>query len=156
LNSIAKGIEIRNSYVNSYSVAFGIAGANDVSDINIHDNTVRGTLYSYPWFNGTNGLKYAGVERADWRIIKNVSLSISIGMKVHNVNNVTIEGNREVIADKRPGVELINVGGAVNIKRNEFINATTTYVAARSSAKIVCCSNKLAIMGSFDYPSVCR
>ncbi|MGH8604492.1 MAG: right-handed parallel beta-helix repeat-containing protein, partial [Gammaproteobacteria bacterium] len=118
LYSIVKGVEIRDSYVNSYSVAFGLAGANDVSDINIHNNMVRNTLYSYPWFNGINGNKYAGVGRANWRIIDNTSLSMSSGIKVHNVRNVAIAGNRQVTAIDFPGVELINVEGEVSIKGN--------------------------------------
>lgn len=154
--NFVKGVEIRNSYVNSYNVAFGLAGANDVSDINIHDNTVRDTLYSYPWFNGVHGTRYTGVKRVNWRIINNVSVTKSIGIKVYNVSDVTIEGNRQETVDGRPGVESVNVGGVLNIKGNEFTNASTTYTTVRDSAEILACGNKLTTMGSFDQPSVCQ
>jgi hypothetical protein len=154
--NLVKEVEIRNSYVNAYHVAFGLAGANDISDIDIHDNVVRGTLNSYPWLNGINGVRYAGVARANWRIINNRVLGISTGMKIYNVSDVTIEGNRQLTTGGRPGIEVLNVGGVLTIKRNELDNAATTYIASNSKAKIISCGNKLTAIGRYDQPTVCQ
>lgn len=160
-NSSVKGIEIRNSYINAYTVAFGVSGtrharvAND--DIYVHDNIVRSTLTSYPWFNGS----IPGAVRSHWRITNNTVLNPTLGIFVSGVTGVTLEGNRQPIVKQStgplyPGVRLTNVAGPISIRGNEFLDATTTYTVASSGAQITACSNKLTEAGAFNQPGVCR
>jgi hypothetical protein len=46
--SSVRCVEIRNSYLNAYTVAFALGGLNNISDVYVHDNIVRYTLPSYP------------------------------------------------------------------------------------------------------------
>jgi hypothetical protein len=161
--SSVKGVEIRNSYINSRTVAFSITGstaalvAND--NIYIHDNMVR---YSRAggWFVGGRGGDYR-TTRSNWRITNNtIQNRYRGGIRIVGVTNVTIEGNRQFNVKGKdpayPGVYLNNVGGKVSIKNNEFIDATAIYKAVSSSAEVSACNNKLTITGSFDRPSVCQ
>ncbi len=148
------GVKIRNSYVNTYTVAFSLAGgAGKVSNIDIHNNTVRSTDPAFPWLSGENAAP--DPLRQNWRILNNLVQIPSLGIVVSNILNVAVEKNVSPITKGYSAVTLNNVTGTIVIAHNDFSGAGNVNKNISVDGSLRICGNRLQPDGGFDQPERC-
>jgi len=161
--SYTTNVEIRNSYVNSRTVAFAATGVQDTSNIDIHDNTVRWSALSWPWVTEGDNRASTG-RRHDWRVVHNQVLTglDSPALAFSNTDNVEVGDNVSPVNSssnpevaKFPGVTLSGVGGTVTVTNNDFSGAGWVYAADSNTGRVRACDNRIAEDGDFDRPRNC-
>jgi len=125
-----RNIEIRDSYVNSHLHAFSSAGRGDVSNIEIHHNTVDG--YSVPWVYVKETY---GLRRHDWSIHDNQVLRLQGSpmpmLYFVRVDTVAVERNisHAQTTQSRKAVSFTDARGVLLVANNDFTGACWDYVA---------------------------
>lgn len=161
-----RDIEIRNSYINAYTVAFAHSSVG-AHDVYIHDNHIRYSLPSHPWIEMPDQPDYLDHPRSNWRIINNRvdSLAEEVpGIRLTNISGVEISGN---VAGERPppaaragatlpAVDLRRASGSIVIRGNDFTGNTTVYSADAATAPVASCGNRLVANGAFNMTAPCQ
>lgn len=123
---VIRNIEIRDSTIHSWLLAFASAGRGTVSDVWIHDNTVTRSGVPFVYVRASDGSR-----RANWRIHDNV-VTYGLGspqpaMLFERVDNVSVLRNTVAIspAQSRWFVGFTDTGGTLEVKHNDVRDATT-------------------------------
>jgi hypothetical protein len=91
-NEVISGVEIRDSHVSSWLVAFSSAGPGVVNDVFIHGNTIGHSGVPFVYDRST-----VGAHRDSWRVAHNtVNATLSSplpAMLFANTSNVVVSGN---------------------------------------------------------------
>lgn len=139
---VISNIEIKNSRVHSWLLAFAAGGPGAVNDISIHDNTVTGS--GVPFIYDVSTL---GVARSNW-LIANNRVTVGLGspqpaMKFANTTGVVIKGNYVPVATTQSRLEagLQNNTTNAQIICNQFPGAGTTYISADNTSSFIASGN---------------
>lgn len=123
---VIRDIEIRNSTVHSWLLAFASGGRGNVSDVYIHHNTVTRSGVPFVYVRATDGTR-----RANWRVEDN-EVTHSLGspqaaMRFAHVDNVSVLRNNVNVNpnQSRWFVDFEDVGGTLEVKHNNAHGATT-------------------------------
>jgi pectate lyase-like protein len=140
-----RDVEIKNSFVNGYHVAFAAAGMGDVSNIEIHHNRIKGP--GVPWiFVGASD----GYRRRNWRVHDNRVLdklgSPMPALFFAHVDNVSIRRNRSpiVATQSRLGIHFHDCGGRLVVRRNDFRKGIRLYKKTGGSSRVRAKRNRLS------------
>ena len=140
-----RNVEIRNSYVNGYHIAFAAEGMGEVSNIFIHHNLIRGP--GVPWVAVR---AWDGTRRRNWRIhdnrVGNLLGSPQPALRFENVDNVSIRRNRSPISpnQSRLAVQFTNCRGRLVIRRNDFRQGIRLYRRFGNTARVRARKNRLS------------
>ncbi len=134
LNNVVRNIEIRNSYTNSHLLAFAAGGRSEVSDINIHHNTIDASGIPILYVNAADQTR-----RYDWTFANNVLLhpagSPAAALLFRYVTNVNVHGNRVpiVTTQSRTAVAFQEAHGNLQVMNNNFLSGGCYITAIDSS-----------------------
>jgi hypothetical protein len=144
VSEVISNVEIENSRVGSWLLAFASGGPGTVSHIYIHNNVV--TRSGTPW---VYDVSTEGTARSDWRVADNMVQS-TLGspqpaMRFAHTSGVVISGNRVPVATTQARLEvgLANQTTNVRIRCNEFPGAATQYVTSDASSSYLAANNSL-------------
>lgn len=137
-----RNVEIKNSFVNGYHVAFAALGRGDVSNINIHHNSIQGP--GVPWVY----VKASDLtRRSNWRIADNIVLnglgSPVAALRFGYVENVSIERNVSPVstAQSQQCASFTDCLGLLQMQDNDF-RPGGCVVHQERSTPVVMSSNK--------------
>lgn len=123
---VIRNIEVRNSTVHSWLLAFASGGRGNVSDVFIHHNTVTHSGVPFVYVRATDGTR-----RANWRVHDNV-VTYELGSPMpavlfEHVDNASVVGNRVNVSafQSRQFVGFRDVSGLLEVKNNDAGSATT-------------------------------
>ena len=125
-SEVISNIEIRNSTVHSWLLAFASGGKGNVSNVYIHDNTVTRSGTPFVYVRATDETR-----RANWRVHDNQVTrglgSPQAAMLFFHVDNVSVVGNTVKIAETQSQrfIDFRDVGGTLEVKNNDVRSATT-------------------------------
>ena len=130
------GVEIRNSDISSWLLAFASGGRGAVDDVWIHDNVVRRSGVPFVHVRASDGAR-----RKNWRVTGNSVAeqgSPVAAMRFTAVDGLVVEGNDVRIAttQSRLAVELQRTSG-VQIRCNTFSGARPDFVLADTASTFV-------------------
>ncbi|MGH8893533.1 MAG: right-handed parallel beta-helix repeat-containing protein [Actinomycetes bacterium] len=136
---VAQNIEIRNSTIASWLLAFPSQGNGLANHVHIHDNTITRTGVPFVKVYST-----AGLRRTNWRVANN-TVTYGLGspqpaMIFDNVTNVLVDGNVLRLKDRRSQLAVgLRNGATARISNNWFKGALAhpQYVDARSGTSWV-------------------
>jgi hypothetical protein len=132
-NNVVRGVEIRNSYTNTHLLAFASSGRSEVSDINIHHNTINRSGIPILYVSASDQTR-----RYDWTFTDNVSLrpagSPAPALLFRWVTGVTVDGNviPVVTTQSRTAVAFEDAHGSLRVTNNNFL-AGGCYITAVDS-----------------------
>jgi Right handed beta helix region len=140
-----RNVEIRDSFVNGYHVAFAAAGRGDVSNIFLHHNAIQGP--GVPWvYVGASD----GYQRRHWRVNDNRVLdrlgSPMPALFFAHVNDVSIRRNVSPIASTQSqlGIRFDDCHGPLVVRYNDFREANRLYELLNGSSQVVASENLLS------------
>jgi hypothetical protein len=140
-----RNVEIKNSFVNGYHVAFAAAGNGDVSNIFIHHNRIRGPGVPWVYVSASDGTR-----RRNWRIQDNKVMN-SLGspmpaMLFRKVDNVSIRRNKSplVATQSRLGIRFENCRGRLVVRRNDFRRGVRLYQRRGNTSRVRAKRNRLS------------
>jgi hypothetical protein len=136
---VAQNIEIRNSTIASWLLAFPSQGSGLSNHIYIHDNVITRTGVPFVKVRSMSGL-----QRTDWRIVNN-TVTWGLGspqpaMDFENVTNILIDGNVIRLKDDRSQVAVgLGLGSTATVVNNWFMGGldAPNYVLVDSSSSWV-------------------
>jgi hypothetical protein len=140
-----RNVEIRDSFINGYHVAFAAHGNGDVSSVYIHDNQIQGP--GVPWVTVRAS---DGTRRKGWRIENNHVLnglgSPAPALRFDKVDDVAIVGNISRVSAKqsRLAVSFTDCGGKLQVINNDFGSACDPYVTSGITAQVEAYGNLTA------------
>ncbi|HEX9711910.1 MAG TPA: right-handed parallel beta-helix repeat-containing protein [Actinomycetota bacterium] len=146
--SYVRNIEIRNSYINSFLLAFASAGRGDVSNIYIHHNTIDASGIPLVYVNASDGTR-----RYNWRIEYNTSLrprgSPQATMLFSNVTGVIVRGNTWPVhtTQSRKAVEFRGALGTLIVLDNDFTGACWAYNRDATTSGVFASNNVISTKG---------
>lgn len=123
---VIRNIEIRNSTVHSWLLAFASGGRGNVSDVYIHDNTVTRSGVPFVYVAASDGTR-----RANWRVEDNAvpsrQSSLQPAMRFDHVDNVSVLRNTVNVTStqSRWFIGFTDVGGILQVKGNDAGGAIT-------------------------------
>jgi hypothetical protein len=134
--SYVRNIEIAQSEIDARVLAFAALGAQDVSNVAIHDNVVRAQNRSYPWISVVSPPSQR--LRRNWSVLRNAVLQprSSNSMLFSGVDGADVGDNRAPTGPSSVGVELRGTVGA-HIHGNDFGAAKATYHANSACGPVV-------------------
>lgn len=148
------GLEIENSYINSYTVALSWAGTADISNLNIHNNEIKAEDPVYPWFYGIGG-SASTPKRQNWQVNNNTVDIPTKSLSFYNLNGITVKNNiSPAYQSGTVGVQLFNATGLTSTG-NTFAAATSSTAADSTSSITSDCGNRLTATGAFNFPALC-
>ena len=140
-----RDVEIRNSSINGYHVAFAAGGDGDVSGIHIHHNTVAGPGVPWVHVGATDGTR-----RRNWRIEDNVIQdwlgSPEPAFRFVNVDDIAIRRNVCHIASQqsRLPIRFTDCRGTLEVTNNDFRAANRVYEAKGKTSPVISAGNRLS------------
>lgn len=143
-NTPVVGVEIRNSRISSWLLAFASGGAGIVDDVHIHDNVIERTGVPFIYVKASDGTRRNG-----WRVTHNVVLnelgSPASALRFVNVGNVLVSHNSLKLAttQSRSAVQASVGTTGLRIECNRFENAKADFVNADSSSSYEARDNSL-------------
>jgi hypothetical protein len=120
---VAEQIEIRNSTIASWLLAFPSQGSGLANHVYIHDNIIVRTGVPFVKVFST-----AGLRRTDWRVVNN-TVTYGLGspqpaMVFDNVSDVVVDGNVLRLKERRSQVAVgLKNGSTAVITNNWFLGA---------------------------------
>lgn len=138
------GVEIRNSRITSWLLAFASGGAGVVNDINIHDNVIERTGVPFVYVKASDGTRRSG-----WTVTGNTVLSElgspASALRFVNVGNVLVADNSLKLAptQSRSAVQASSGTSGLRIECNRFENAKPDFVDADASSSYTARANSL-------------
>lgn len=147
-----RNVEIADCVIDTRLVAFAAAGANEVSDVWIHHNTIERSAGSWPM---------VVVKRSDggrcrnWRVEDNtrayptnpffmVSFARVDGVQVHR----NVARAKATHAKAIAGVEIIECGGSIDISNNDFSWSPELLLIHEADTSVDHCENRWGPDGS--------
>lgn len=121
-----RNIEIRNSTVHSWLLAFASGGRGNVSNVYIHGNTITQSGVPFVHVGATDGAR-----RANWRIHNNTVTrglgSPQAALRLNHVGNVSVIDTSVRIAatQSQRFVEVNDTAGDLVVRNNDARSATT-------------------------------
>lgn len=140
-----RNVEIKNSFVNGYHVAFAAGGMGDVSNIFIHDNVIKGPGVPWVFVGASNGHR-----RRNWRIHDNRVLnrlgSPMPALYFAHVNDISIRRNRSPIAStqSRLAIRFDDCRGRLVVRRNDFRRGVRLYQRRGNTSRVRAKRNRLS------------
>lgn len=134
-DSVVSGIEIRNTRINSWLLAFASAGRGAVNDVWLHHNRIERSGVPFVYVKASDGTR-----RTNWRVTDNL-VTADLGsplaaIRFYNVgggliarNDVNISPNQSQLA-----VEVKNGTSGLLIECNLFRNAKPAFVDSDGSS----------------------
>jgi len=142
-HNVVRGVEIRNSYTNTHLLAFASMGRSEVSDIYIHDNTIKNSGIPIVYVSASDETR-----RYDWTFTDNVFLgnagSPAPALLFRWVTNVLVDGNTVpvVTTQSRTAVAFEGGQGTLQVTNNDFLDGGC-YISAVDSDPIDAYDNQL-------------
>ena len=140
-----RNVEISNSFINGYHVAFAAAGVGDVSNIFVHHNVIKGP--GVPWvFAGASN----GYHRRNWRVHDNRVLdtlgSPMPALLFAHMQDVSILRNVSPISltQSRLAIRFDDCHERLEVRNNDFREASRLYEQVNGSAPVSASDNLLS------------
>jgi hypothetical protein len=157
------GVEIRNSYINSFHPALSAQGVDDASNVYVHNNTIKCSTNSWPWLDEGGNPGQTGI-RQNWRVDNNI-LQTSLNsptIMFTKTSGIEVNGNTSPASYSAnpnvqlyPGVSLISASGSITIDANNFTGAGAVYTADSATGPVSACGNLILVSAVYDSPASC-
>lgn len=141
-SEVISNIEIKNSTIHSWLLAFASGGPGAVNNVNIHDNTVTGSGVPFVYDAST-----LGTARSNWQVVNN-RVTVGLGspqpaMKFAHTSGVVVKNNYVPVSTSQSRLEVGLTSSSAEISCNTFPGAAPTYVTADSASTFTAVNNSL-------------
>jgi Right handed beta helix region len=140
-----RNVEISDSFVNGYHVAFAAGGVGDVSNVFIHNNVIKGPGVPWVFVEASDGY-----DRQNWRVQDN-RVQDGLGSPMPalyfaHLKDVSILRNVSPISStqSRLAIRFDDAQGQLNVHFNDFRQATRLYELLNGSSPVIASGNLLS------------